>query len=103
MYFATVSEFYNVLGLKSLGTLSYLKFHGLFFRQGAEAFSLDGAVMHEYIRPVFPGDKAEPFGIIKPFYRTSFLHFETSKKNYNDIPPKKQGAQQSGKKKSAGN
>jgi hypothetical protein len=71
-------KLYHVLGLRSLGTLGYIKFHRLFFRQGVKAFALDGAVMHEHIRTAFPSDKAKTLGVVKPFYRTSFLHDETS-------------------------
>jgi hypothetical protein len=66
------------LGLIALGTLDYLKLHCLVFAQGAEALALDGAVMHEDIGAAIPGDKAKALGIIKPFYRTSFLHGKTS-------------------------
>jgi hypothetical protein len=96
-------KFHYVLGLVALGTLDYLKLHCLVFIQGAEALALDGAVMHEDIGAVIPADEAKTFGIIKPFYRTSFFHYETSFFDTAKIyPPKKQGAQQSGKKKSAG-
>jgi hypothetical protein len=91
-------ELYHVLGLRALGTLGYFKFHRLFFRQGMKALALDGAVMHEDIGAFFPGDEAKTLGVVKPFYRTSFLHCETSCRYCNNIPPKKQGAQQSGKK-----
>jgi hypothetical protein len=65
-----------------------------------KALALDGAVMHEDIGTVIPGDKAKTLGVIKPFYRASFLHGETSFLDTAKIyPPKKQGAQQSGKKK----
>jgi hypothetical protein len=87
-------KLYYVLGLRPLGTLGYFKFHRLFFRQGVKALALDGAVMHEDIGAFFPGDEAKPLGVVKPFYRTSFLHCETSCRYCNDIPPKKQGAQQ---------
>jgi hypothetical protein len=92
-------KLYHVLGLRPLGTLGYIKFHRLFFRQGVKALALDGAVMHEDIGAVIPGDEAKALGIIKPFYRTSFFHYETSSFDTAKIyPPKKQGAQQSGKK-----
>src|SRR5450756_2510085 len=71
-------KFEHVLGLGTFGTLNHLKFHRLFFGQRAKAFALDGAVMHKHIRTAFPGDKAKALGVIEPFYRTSFLHGETS-------------------------
>jgi len=69
-------KFHYVLGLIALGTLDHLKLHCLVFIQGAEALALDGAVMHEDIGAVIPADEAKTFGIIKPFYRTSFFHYE---------------------------
>jgi hypothetical protein len=71
-------KFHYVLGLIALGTFDYLELHFLVFAQRVEAFALDGAVMYEDIGAVVPGDKAKSLGIIKPFYRTSFLHDETS-------------------------
>jgi hypothetical protein len=84
-------KFAHVLGLGTLGTLDHLKFHRLFFGQGAKAFALDGAVMHKHIRTALPGDKAKALGVIEPFYRTSFLHGETSYRYCKDIPAKKAG------------
>jgi hypothetical protein len=71
-------KLYHVLGLRPLGALGYFKFHRFFFCQGVKALALDGAVMHEDIGTFFPGDEAKTLGVVKPFYRTSFLHCETS-------------------------
>jgi hypothetical protein len=71
-------KLYHVLSLRPLGTLGHIKFHRLFFRQGAKAVALNGAVMYKHIRTAFPSDEAKTLGVVKPFYRTSFLHCETS-------------------------
>jgi hypothetical protein len=64
----------DVLSLGSFLTLDYLKLDFLVFGQGPETVTLDGAVMHEDIRPVVPGDKTESFGVIEPFNLASFPH-----------------------------
>ncbi len=59
--------------------------------------------MHEDIGALIPRDEAKTLGVVKPFYRTSFFQCETSFLDAAKIyPPKKQGAQQSGKKISGG-
>jgi hypothetical protein len=67
-------DLYDVLGLGSFLTLDYLKLDFLVFGQGPETVALDGAMMHEDIRPVVPGDKTESFGVIEPFNLASFPH-----------------------------
>jgi len=67
-------EFHHVLGLGAFGALNHLKLHFLIFGQGAEAFSLNGAVMYKDIRTVIPGNKAISLGIVEPFYSACFLH-----------------------------
>jgi hypothetical protein len=89
-------EFYHVLGLGAFGALDHLKLHFLVFGQGPETFADDGAVMHEHIRSVGPGDEAEALGVIKPLDFASFLHEQPPA---IIIPLKKQAAEQSGKKK----
>jgi hypothetical protein len=84
-------QFNDVLGLKALLTLGYLELHFLVFRQGFEALAQDGAVMHKDIRTGLPGNKSIAFRVIKPFYRTGFLHGETSYKYRKNIPAKKAG------------
>jgi hypothetical protein len=68
------SDLHDVLGLGSFLTLDYLELDFLVFGQGPETVALDGAVMHEDIRPVVPGDKTESFGVIEPFNLASFPH-----------------------------
>jgi hypothetical protein len=84
-------KFYDVLGLSSFGTLDHLELHRLVFGQGTEPVAYDSAVMHKHIRTVFPADEAKALGVIKPFYRTSFLHCETSSRYCQNIPAKKAG------------
>jgi len=67
-------ELDDVLSLQAFLTLDYLKLNFLVFRQGFEAFSDDGRMMHEDIGAVFPGDKAIALGVIKPLNLACFLH-----------------------------
>jgi hypothetical protein len=67
-------ELDDVLSLQAFLTLDYLKLHFLVFRQGFEAFSDDGRMMHEDIGAVFTGDKAIALGVIKPLNLACFLH-----------------------------
>jgi hypothetical protein len=53
--------------------------------------------MHEDIGAALPGDEAITFGIVKPFYFASFLHFKPPTGTAEDMPAQKAGAQ-SGKK-----
>ena len=71
-------ELYDVLGLGAFGALDHFEFHFLVFAQRAEALAHDGAVMHEDIGAVVPGDEAITLGIVKPFYFAGFLHGATS-------------------------
>src|SRR4030042_3286917 len=73
-YQALTPDFDNVLGLEAFGALDYLKLHQLIFLQRAEAFPLDGAVMHKDIRAVFPGNESKTFGVIKPLHLRSEEH-----------------------------
>jgi len=74
------------LSLGALGTLDHLELHLLVFGQGAEAFTQDGAVMHEDIGAAFAGDEAITLGIVKPFYFASFLHLKPPTGTAEDIP-----------------
>jgi hypothetical protein len=67
-------DFFDVLRLESFGALHYLKLHQLIFLECPKAVFLDGAVMHEDIGAVFPGNKSKPFGIIEPLHLTLHLH-----------------------------
>jgi hypothetical protein len=79
-------EFNDVLSLRAFGPLDHLKFHFLVFLQSAEAISLNGAVVHEHVRAVFPGDEAIPLGVIKPFDFAGFSHsFPYSCKNVGAV------------------
>jgi hypothetical protein len=89
-------QFDDVLSLKAFLTLGHLKFHFLVFRQGLEAFTLDGAVMHKDIRTILPGYKAVPFRVIKPFNFADFLHVKMNLLKL--LPAAKAGTEQSAKK-----
>jgi hypothetical protein len=80
-------EFNYVLSLSPLGTLDYLKFHFLVFGQGAKAFALDGAVMHEDIGTAIPADEAEALGIVKPLHGTCCHVLYILKKTKKGLAP----------------
>jgi hypothetical protein len=65
----------NVFGLPALGSLSYVKLHGLTFLQTAEAAGLNGREMHENVFARLAADKAVALGIVKPLYCSLFHMF----------------------------
>jgi len=67
----------DVLGLQTLGTLRYLKFHALPFLQAAETAGLDGGEVHEYILATLAADESVTLGIVKPL-NCSLFHIRCS-------------------------
>ena len=55
----------NVLGLPALRAFGHVELHGLPFLQAAEAASLNGRELHEYILPILTADKAIGFRVSK--------------------------------------
>ena len=71
----------DVLGLEPLGALHHVKLDCLAFLQAAKAACLDGRKMHENVVARLTADKAEAFGVVKPFHCSLFhcvtcFHFE---------------------------
>jgi len=56
--------------LRTFGPLGYLKFDLVTLLQALVSFRRYRAVVHEYIRSVFPADKTVSLGIVEPLYRT---------------------------------
>src|SRR5487761_2066247 len=54
--------------LRSLLSLDDLEFHRVALSQGVESAALNGAVVHEYVRPTFVGDEAKTLRVVEPLY-----------------------------------
>jgi hypothetical protein len=67
------------LGLRAFAAFHYFEFHLLALFQGAEALSLDIAVMHEDIGAAFLGNEPVALGITEPLYLAPDSHYLTSK------------------------
>src|SRR5436305_11872397 len=61
-----------VLCLKALRPLDYVELYSLAFLQATETVAADSREMHENIVPSLTADKAEPFGVVKPFHCSLF-------------------------------
>src|SRR5438067_13913739 len=65
-------ELADVLRLQPLGALDHLELHLLAFRQGAEAFGLDGRVMAEHVLAAsILRDEAVALGVVEPLHGSS--------------------------------
>ena len=62
----------DVLCLPALGALHNVKLHLLTFLKAAEAASLNGGEMHEYILAVLAADKTVALGVVKPLHCSCF-------------------------------
>jgi hypothetical protein len=58
----------NVFGLGTLLSLNDFELNVIAFLQALVAFRLDGAVVDEHIRAIFPANKAEALRVVKPFH-----------------------------------
>jgi hypothetical protein len=54
------------IGLGTLLAVYDVEFHFIALFQRLVTIHLDGRVMYENVRPVFPTDKSEAFGVVKP-------------------------------------
>jgi|GEM_PF-2071488 hypothetical protein len=59
--------FYNIFRLRPFLALHDFKLNIITLLQAFVAFRLDGAVVDEHIRAVFPTDEAETLCVIEPF------------------------------------
>jgi hypothetical protein len=66
----------DVLRLPALGALDHVKLNLLTFLQAAEAASLNGGEMHEYIFAILAADESVALGVVKPLYCSCF-HVDT--------------------------
>src|SRR6266705_810996 len=62
----------DVFCLEAFGPLGDIKLDCLAFLQAAKAACLDGGKMHENIVARLAADKAEAFGVVKPFHCSLF-------------------------------
>jgi hypothetical protein len=60
----------HIFRLRAFLALDDLKLHVITLLQALVAFRLDGAVVDEHVRAVFPADEAEALRIVKPFHFT---------------------------------
>src|SRR5262245_54532813 len=74
-----------VLSLRAFLTLPDFELDVITFLQALVAFGLDGAVVDEHIRAVFPADKAEALRVVKPFHFT----FDSRHVPYSELSWKK--------------
>ena len=62
----------QVLSGGPLLALNHFEFNRLAFAQGAEAFGLNDAVVHEDVVTAFPLDEAIAFSIVEPFHGSGY-------------------------------
>ena len=62
----------DVLGLEPLGALHHVELYCLAFLQAAKAACLNSRKMHENVVASLAADKAEAFGVVKPFHCSLF-------------------------------
>jgi len=62
------SDWGHVLCLRAFFALTNSELNLLTFSQGFETRDVDRAEMHKQIRTIFLRDKAEAFGLVKPFH-----------------------------------
>ena len=62
----------DVFCLEAFGALGDVELDGLAFLQAAKAARLDSRKMHEHVVARLAADKAEAFGIVKPFHCSLF-------------------------------
>ncbi len=74
----------DVFGLRTFLALNDFKLNVITFLQAFVAFRLDGAVVDEHIRAVFPADKAEALRVVKPFHFT----FDSRHDPYSELSGK---------------
>ena len=60
----------NVFGLRALLALHNFKLDVIPLRKALVTFRLDGAVVDEHVRAVFPADETEALRVIEPFHFT---------------------------------
>jgi hypothetical protein len=58
--------------LEAFGALGDVELDGLAFLQAAKASRLDSRKMHEHVVARLAADKAEAFGVVKPFHCSLF-------------------------------
>src|SRR6266699_2847140 len=66
----------HVFCLEAFGPLGDVELDRLAFMQAAKAACLDSRKMHEHVLARLAADKAETFGVVKPFH-CSLFHFVT--------------------------
>ena len=74
--------FYNVFCLRPFLALHDFKLNVIAFLQALVTFRLDGAIVNENVRTIFPADKTEALGVVEPLYFT----FDSRHVPYSERP-----------------